>query len=105
MRRPRRNHSDAFKARIALEALRGEKTLAELAAQHDVHANQITTWKNELLSRAAEIFGGSAEPSNAPEKVRELHEKIGELTVERDFSYGPSDLQVGTGFSRACTMS
>lgn len=86
MRRPRRNHSAAFKARVALEALKGEKTLAELAAQHDVHANQITTWKNELLSRAAEIFGGNAsgEPENQ-EKIRELHEKIGELTVERDF--------------------
>ncbi len=56
MRQPRRNHSPAFKARVALEALRGEKTLAELAAQHDVHANQITTWKTELLARAADIF-------------------------------------------------
>jgi transposase len=86
MRRPRRNHSAAFKAPVALEALRGEKTLAELAAHHDVHANQITTWKNELLSRAAEIFGGQpADSGSSPEKVRELHEKIGELTVERDF--------------------
>ena len=86
MRRPRRNHSPAFKARVALEALRGEKTLAELAAHHDVHANQITNWKNELLSRAAEIFGGAPTDSGgSPEKVRELHEKIGELTVERDF--------------------
>ena len=57
MRRPRRNHSPAFKARVALEAIRGDRTLAELAAQHDVRANQITSWKNELLSRAAEIFG------------------------------------------------
>ncbi len=85
MRRPRRNHSPAFKARVALEALRGEKTLAELAAQHDVHANQITTWKNELLSRAAELFGGPGAESGGQEKVSELHEKIGELTVERDF--------------------
>ena len=85
MRRPRRNHSPAFKARVALEALRGEKTLAELAAQHDVHANQITTWKNELLSRAAELFGGPGAESSGQEKVSELHEKIGELTVERDF--------------------
>lgn len=86
MRRPRRNHSAAFKARVALEALQGDKTLAELAARHDVHANQITIWKNELLGRAAEIFGnGSSAPPENQEKIRELHEKIGELTVERDF--------------------
>ena len=86
MRRPRRNHSPAFKARIALEALRGDKTLAELATQHDVHANQITAWKAELLARAAEIFGNaSSAPPEGQEKIRELHEKIGELTVERDF--------------------
>lgn len=86
MRRPRRNHSPAFKARVALEALRGEKTLAELAAHHDVHANQITSWKSELLSRAAELFGsGSSAPPDSQEKIRQLHEKIGELTVERDF--------------------
>jgi transposase-like protein len=86
MRRPRRNHSAAFKARVALEALKGEKTLAELAAQHDVHANQITTWKNELLARATEIFGnGASATPESQEKIRELHEKIGELTVERDF--------------------
>jgi len=86
MRRPRRNHSPAFKARVALEAIRGEETLAELAAQHDVHPNQITTWKNELLARAAEVFGsGAGAESDSQEKIRELHAKIGELTVERDF--------------------
>jgi transposase len=86
MRRPRRNHSPAFKARVALEALKGEKTTAELAAQYEVHATQITSWKNELLQRAAEMFGGAAAESSADrEKVHELHAKIGELTVERDF--------------------
>jgi transposase len=60
MRRPRRNHSAAFKARVALDALGGEKTIAELATQYDVHPNQITSWKNELLLRAGEIFGGTA---------------------------------------------
>lgn len=86
MRRPRRNHSPAYKARVALEALRGEKTVAELAKQYDVHPTQVTASKNELLQRAAEMFGGTAVSGGAdPEKVRELHAKIGELTVERDF--------------------
>ena len=86
MRRPRRNHSPAFKARVALEELTGEKTTAELAAQYEVHATQITSWKNELLQRATEVFGGGGAESTADrEKVHELHAKIGELTVERDF--------------------
>jgi transposase-like protein len=85
MRRPRRNHSAAFKAKVALEAIRGEKTLAELAKQHDVHANQITSWKQELLGRAGEIFGAGAEGAADRERIRELHEKIGQLTIERDF--------------------
>ena len=86
MRRPRRNHSAAFKARVALDALRGEKTLAELAALHDVHPNQITSSKNELLQRAAEIVGGAAADGTVErEKIHALHAKIGELTVEKDF--------------------
>jgi transposase len=86
MRRPRRNHSPAFKARVALEAVKGEKTVAELAKQFDVHPNQITAWKSELLQRATEMFGGSAgDGAVDQEKLRDLHAKIGELTVERDF--------------------
>ena len=86
MRRQRRNHSPTFKARVALEAIRGQKTVAQLAQQHDVHPNQITTWKNELMERAGEIFGGgAAEVAADREKLRDLHAKIGELTVERDF--------------------
>jgi len=86
MRRPRRNHSPAFKARVALEALKGEKTVAELATLHDVHPTRIVSWKSELLARAAEIFGnGSSGEPQSQEKIRELHEKIGELTVEKDF--------------------
>ena len=86
MRRPRRNHSPAFKARVALEALKGEKTVAELATLHDVHPTQIVSWKNELLGRAAEIFGsGASGEFQSQEKIRELHEKIGELTVENAF--------------------
>ena len=83
-RRPRRNHSPAFKAKVAVDAIRGEKTLAELAKLHDVHPNQITDWKNQLLERAAGVFG--AEPSNGPKiDLKELHAKIGQLTLENDF--------------------
>jgi transposase len=59
-RRPRRNHSPAFKAKVALAAIKGEKTLAELAEQYDVHANQITSWRTQLLEGAAEVFGGDS---------------------------------------------
>jgi transposase-like protein len=88
MKKPRRNHSAAFKARVALEALRGEKTVAEIAAHHDVHPNQVTSWKSQLLQNAAAIFGGTAIADDGRERIRELHEKIGELTVERDFLEG-----------------
>ena len=88
MRKPRRNHSAAFKARVALEAIRGEKTVAEIAAHHEVHPNQVTTWKTQLLQNAAAVFGSDASAADGKERIRELHAKIGELTVERDFSYG-----------------
>jgi transposase len=85
MKKPRRNHSAAFKARVALEAIRGEKTVAEIAAHHEVHATQVTAWKSQLLENAAAIFGGDAVAADGRERIRELHAKIGELTVERDF--------------------
>jgi transposase len=85
MKKPRRNHSAAFKVRVALEAIRGEKTVAEIAAHHEVHPTQITAWKSQLLENAAAIFGEDAVGADARERIRELHEKIGELTVERDF--------------------
>jgi len=88
-RRPRRNHSPAFKAKVALAAIKGEKTLAELAEQFDVHANQITSWRTQLLEGAAEVFGGDSKAEAAPPiDVKELHAKIGELTLTNDFLAG-----------------
>jgi transposase-like protein len=88
-RRPRRNHSPAFKARVSLSAIKGEKTLAELAEQVDVHANQITSWRTQLLEGAAEVFGGDSKAEAPPQiDVKELHAKIGELTLTNDFLAG-----------------
>ncbi|HHE4769888.1 TPA: IS3-like element ISKpn11 family transposase [Klebsiella pneumoniae] len=86
-RRPRRNHSPAFKAKVALAAIRGEQTLVELSQQFDVHANQIKKWKDQLLDGATGVFGdeAKAEPAGPTVDVKTLHAKIGELTLENDF--------------------
>jgi transposase len=84
-RRPRRNHSPAFKAKVALAALKGEKTLAELAQMYDVHANQITQWKAQLQDQASMAFGGESDDAAPPVDLKVLHAKIGELTLENDF--------------------
>ncbi|WP_229006652.1 IS3 family transposase [Roseibium aggregatum] len=86
-RRPRRNHTPAFKAKVALAAIRGEQTLVELSQQFDVHANQIKQWKDQLLEGATGVFGDEtkAEPTGPTVDVKTLHAKIGELTLENGF--------------------
>jgi transposase len=83
-KRPRRNHSPAFKAKVALAAVKGDKTLAELAQQFDVHPNQITQWKAQLLDGAVGVFGAE-KAATPPVDVKTLHAKIGELTLANDF--------------------
>lgn len=93
MRRPRRNHSAQFKAKVALAALRGEKTLAELAEQFDVHPTQITQWKQQAIENMAEVFDRGTGGSVSEAELKELHAKIGQLTLENDF--------LGRAFSKA----
>ena len=84
-RRLRRNHSPVFKAKVALAAIRGEQTLAELALQFDVHPNQIKQWKEHRLAGLPEVFDGGVKKAVAPEiDVTALHAKIGQLTLEND---------------------
>ena len=89
-RRPRRNHTPAFKAKVALAAIKGDRTLAQLAEQFDVHPNQITSWKAQLEGGAADVFGSGQRrrPATPAVDVKSLHAKIGELTLENDFLEG-----------------
>ena len=87
-RRARRNHTPAFKAKVALAAIKGDRTLAQLAEQFDVHPNQITSWKAQLEGQAADVFGPGASAARPAIDVKSLHAKIGELTLENDFLEG-----------------
>jgi transposase len=87
-RRTRRNHSPAFKAKVALAAVKGDATLGELSKRYDVHVNQVTTWKDQLIASAASAFGGEAKATEPPIDLKTLHAKIGELTLENDFLEG-----------------
>ena len=88
MKRPRRNHSAAFKAKVALTAIKGELTLAQLAERFDVHPSQITQWKDELLQRAAEVFATTADKRGPAPDLKALHAKIGQQALEIDFLAG-----------------
>ena len=86
-KRTRRNHGAAFKAQVALAAIKGHKTVAELAEQFQVHPTPITEWKQQLLARAADVFGGT-KPQVEALDLKTLHTKIGQLTLENDFLEG-----------------
>ncbi len=96
-RRPRRNHSPAFKAKVALEAIKGEQPIIEIAERFDVHPAVATKWKRQLLEHAAAAFGEDEQGKKEGPSVAELHAKIGQLTMENDFlstalgrTHGPS---------------
>jgi len=83
-RRKRRSNSATFKGQVAIAALKGDKTLVELAQQFDVHPNQIADWKTQLMDRSAQVFGDSTAAPAEPD-IKTLHAKIGQLTLENDF--------------------
>jgi len=84
-RRPRRNHSATFKAKVALDAVKGDKTIAEVAQKHDVHPNQVTEWRRQLLDRAADVFGAASTAVEPATDLKDLHAKIGQQALEIDF--------------------
>ena len=87
MKKNRRKHSPSFKARVALEALKGEETIAELANRFEVHPSQIRKWKNSLAEGTAGIFGGeqNQKKKDDAELIARLYQQIGQLKVEKDF--------------------
>ena len=99
-RRSRRNHSPAFKAKVALAALKGEETLAQLAERFDVHPNQITQWRSQLLESAADVFSSGSPPRQEGPSLKELHAKIGQQALEIDFLSGALGKLDGPGGKR-----
>ena len=85
--RTRRRFTADFKARVALEALRGDRTIQEIAAKHEIHPNQVSAWKRQALEGLGAVFSNGAERAGRDHEaeIERLHAKIGQLTVERDF--------------------
>jgi transposase len=83
----RKRYSAEFKAKVALEAIRGEQTINELAARYELHPTMITNWKRQAIDNMASAFSGASERTNKAndDQIKDLHAKIGQLTVERDF--------------------
>lgn len=84
MSKTRRNHSPQFKAKVAVEALQGHRTIHEIAQHHQVHPNQVTQWRRQLVEQAASVFAGKSTGDGVADREA-LLAKIGQLTVERDF--------------------
>jgi transposase len=98
-KRPRMNHGAVFKAKVALEAIKGEQTLVELSQRFQVHQNLIVQWKKQLLDRADEVFEKEKKPEEGP-STKELHAKIGQLAMENDFLAGALGRIDGTSAKR-----
>jgi transposase-like protein len=82
----RRRFTDQFKAKVALEALRGDRTIQEIAARHQLHPNQVSTWKRQAVEGLADVFAGDgAQSGHSDAEIKDLHAKIGRLSVENDF--------------------
>jgi transposase len=88
MKQSRKKHSPAFKARVALQALKGEETIAEVASRFEVHPSQVRAWKKALTEGAASVFGGEQEKGSQEALVAQLYQQIGQLKVEQDFLRG-----------------
>ena len=99
-KRSRRNHSAAFKAKVALSAIKGEETLAQLATRYDIHPNQITQWKGQLLEHAAVVFAGAGSSAEPGADIKTLHAKIGQLALENDFLAGALGRSPGSSAKR-----
>ena len=86
----RRRFTGDFKARVAMEAMRGDKTIQEIASKHKVHPNQVSGWKRQAIDGLSEVFsnGTDRQRQDHDAEIRDLHAKIGQLTVERDFLAG-----------------